>query len=306
MNKMPLRYPIRAAALATGIPVDTLRAWERRYRAVTPTRAGGARVYEEADIQRLVLLRRAVESGRSIGQVANLSDAELRRLVRRERPAEARPYGEHVELQPLLDYVQAYDYAATNHELGRLALLLRPTELVYRVVLPLMRYAGESWENGTMQVAHEHMVSACMRNLLGGLLRLPNTDGRAGRMLLTTPSGELHEFGVLAAAMLAAAHGFAADYLGPNLPAREVLFAAEKCAPRVVVLGIVKVNLTAAARADIRRLTRELSPTTELWIGGTGAAEVSSGPAGHGPLKLADLEMFERHAVRVAAAPASH
>ena len=40
-------YPIRAVAQLTGLSVDTLRAWERRYKAVSPQRQGRGRVYNE-------------------------------------------------------------------------------------------------------------------------------------------------------------------------------------------------------------------------------------------------------------------
>jgi DNA-binding transcriptional MerR regulator len=60
---MPTSHPISAVAKLTGIPLDTLRAWERRYRTVIPKRAGRGRVYSEEQIQKLLLLRRAVEQG---------------------------------------------------------------------------------------------------------------------------------------------------------------------------------------------------------------------------------------------------
>ena len=48
------RYAIRIAAQRSGITPDTLRAWERRYGAVTPARSGTARrLYSDADIERL-------------------------------------------------------------------------------------------------------------------------------------------------------------------------------------------------------------------------------------------------------------
>ena len=73
-------YPIRAVSKLTGLTVDTLRAWERRYEAIKPSRAGRGRVYSEADIRRLNLLRQAVEAGHAIGQVASLSDQRLAQL----------------------------------------------------------------------------------------------------------------------------------------------------------------------------------------------------------------------------------
>ena len=74
----PVHYPIRAVAKLTGVAIDTLRAWERRHSAVTPIRDDRGRMYSDADIARLRLLRGAVERGHSIGRVAGLSDAQLR------------------------------------------------------------------------------------------------------------------------------------------------------------------------------------------------------------------------------------
>ena len=57
----PALYPIRAVSRLTGIGIDTLRAWERRYGAVTPTRDDRGRMYTEADVARLRLLNGAVD-----------------------------------------------------------------------------------------------------------------------------------------------------------------------------------------------------------------------------------------------------
>jgi len=42
-------YPIRAVSKLTGLSVDTLRAWERRYRAIVPRRntLGDFHVFEQ-------------------------------------------------------------------------------------------------------------------------------------------------------------------------------------------------------------------------------------------------------------------
>ena len=305
---MPALYPIRAVAKLTGIPVDTLRAWERRYRAVTPDRSARGRLYSDGEVRRLLLLRTAVDGGHAIGQVAALSDDELQALSRSpfasssdHRP-DPGPRAANPNLQPLLDAIAGFDSAAINEELSRLALLLSPAGMVHQVVLPLMRLTGDNWENGTFQIAQEHMFSACLRNLLGGLVRLQRPGNGAARMLLTTPSNELHEFGILAAAMLAVAQDFQVTYLGPNLPAGEILAAAEKCAANVVVLGIMKTNATPAVKRDMTWLTSELPVSTELWAGGTGAAEVFDGVVRGGTFILEDLADFERHLSRWKAA----
>ncbi len=77
----PPHYPIRAVSRLTGIAIDTLRAWERRHDAVTPIRDDRGRMYTDADVARLRLLRGVVAQGHSIGRLAGLTDAELRHLA---------------------------------------------------------------------------------------------------------------------------------------------------------------------------------------------------------------------------------
>ncbi|MBA2458540.1 MAG: MerR family transcriptional regulator, partial [Gemmatimonadales bacterium] len=75
------RYPVRLVAVRTGLSQHVLRAWERRYGVVTPSRSeGGQRLYSQLDIERLSRLRRLTERGHGIGRLASLGLDELTRL----------------------------------------------------------------------------------------------------------------------------------------------------------------------------------------------------------------------------------
>ena len=79
---MNVPYTIRALANRTGLSQHTIRAWERRYAALEPTRTGtNRRIYGESDVERLALLKKAVDDGHSIGQIARLSSDELKRML---------------------------------------------------------------------------------------------------------------------------------------------------------------------------------------------------------------------------------
>jgi DNA-binding transcriptional MerR regulator len=95
-------FSIGTAARLTGIPVDTLRVWERRYGGMAPARTDtNRRRYTEADIRRLKLVRQLVEQGHAAGTVAHLPEEELRgRLNLHEEliPAEAEPLSASVML----------------------------------------------------------------------------------------------------------------------------------------------------------------------------------------------------------------
>lgn len=83
-------HPIAVVADRTGLSRDVLRVWERRYDAVSPSRsAGGQRLYSDANIERFRLLSAATQHGRSIGQVAALSNERLAALIA-EDEAESR------------------------------------------------------------------------------------------------------------------------------------------------------------------------------------------------------------------------
>ena len=68
-------------ARLSGVPVATLRVWERRYGVVdAPKSATGQRLYNNHDVQRLRLLRQLTERGHAIGTLAALALQPLQAL----------------------------------------------------------------------------------------------------------------------------------------------------------------------------------------------------------------------------------
>lgn len=297
-------YPIRAVARLTGLPLDTLRAWERRYRAVEPTRGPRGRLYSESHVHRLRRLRELVERGHAIGQVAGLSDADLQKLLATDRgsiPARGGKSSQASEemITSLVDSIERFDYAAADRELSRLAVLLAPRDLIYRVALPLMRRVGENWHQGTLSVAQEHMTSALLRNLLGGLLRLYSEGVPAARILFATPAGEHHDFGLLTAAMLAASRGIGVIYLGPNLPAEEIARAVRQVTPTAVLIGVSGTDEAERALREIDDLSTRIPLKTEFWLGGTVTEEQVAHLKGRSPVVLKTFEELEKQLRRL-------
>lgn len=75
------RYRSGMAARLAGLPVETLRVWERRYGLSDTSRsAHGQRLYSDVQISRLRLIKQLVDQGHAIGPLAQLSATELRTL----------------------------------------------------------------------------------------------------------------------------------------------------------------------------------------------------------------------------------
>ena len=75
-------YRSGAAARLSGVPVETLRVWERRYELVSPRRSEhGHREYSLEEIRHLSLIKQLVDRGNPIGAVAHLPEAELNAML---------------------------------------------------------------------------------------------------------------------------------------------------------------------------------------------------------------------------------
>jgi len=305
-----LVYPIRAVSKLTGISIDTLRAWERRYQVVTPRRDERGRLYTEADVQRLRLLKAGVEKGHAIGRLAALSEEELQGLTAspvtvaddRVRAMKAtRPDQPSLMSDSLMAAIERWNYAEAERELARLAAVLAPPELVHRIALPLMRRVGEAWHDGRLSVAQEHMTSALLHNLVGALVPLYRRTSPASRLLFATPAGEQHEFGILLSAMLAAGGGLGIVYLGANLPAEEIVSAARRTAPQAVVLGWTGANGAKAGLKELQEVAQKLPAQIELWVGGPQRDTAVSGVRKTRALLIEDFAMLEQHLIRLGA-----
>jgi len=297
----PPRYPIRAVSKLTGVPVDTLRAWERRYGVVQPVRDSRGRLYGDADIRKLRLLRLLVDRGHPIGRLVKLSEEDLVRLQTQLDEPPAPGAGAGHDLDALLLAVERFDGAAADRELRRLAALFPPRQLVRQVALPLMRRVGEAWFEGRLGIAQEHLASGTLRNLLGSMLRVHVPEEPRLTLLFATPPGERHEFGILAAAMLAAAGGLGAIYLGPDLPGAEIAAGARRAAVRAVVMGIIGASGTAGAAASVGEVAAALPRGVELWVGGQRNAELEQAVARAGGTFIPDFDAYEEQLLRIGA-----
>jgi len=299
-------YPLRTVAAMTGLTPDLIRAWEKRYAVVTPIRgARGARLYTAADVGHLRLLARVVGGGRAIGDVAALRSAELETLVAQRWPdgqepgsRQAPPPREHFVAR-ILERLERFDDAAVARLLGDAVVGLGAGTFAHEVAVPLVHRAGALWANGALSMAAEHMLTSTLRNLLGGLMQRRVRLGRP--MLLATPAGERHEIGLLLVALLALDAGVNVVYLGVDLPAGEIVVAAQRTQARVVGLSVVAGENHARAVQQIDTMQMALPADTALWLGGGDAGRAAADVKAFRGRVVDDLKTTETELARIAA-----
>jgi DNA-binding transcriptional MerR regulator/methylmalonyl-CoA mutase cobalamin-binding subunit len=306
------RHPIRVVSERTGLSPDVLRAWEKRYGAVAPPRREGAgqRLYSDADVERLRLLRRVTLAGRSIGQVAALGHDALAALAREDdaqRAATPPAPALHAEaaaaagcLERALAAMRALDGATLEVVLRRALVLLGAPAFIDEVAGPFLRRVGEAWEARAVGVAHEHLASAVLRRVLA-VVSDAGSAAAGHTVVVATPVGQVHELGAMLAAASAAAAGWRVVYLGADLPAAEIAATAAETGAGVVALSVVLPQDAGATAAELRRLRRALPAPVELIAGGEGARTLAGVLDDAGIRFLPDFAEFRRALARIAA-----
>ena len=290
------RFPIRIAARRAGVSIDALRAWERRYGAVSPARTSGEqRLYSEADVERLVILRELTDAGHSISALAGVSSDDLRRLrasVRGgggEGAGEASPAADapsasssdapHV-LRTCFRAVRAHDSEAVYRVLQREAFRLTTLSFLEEIATPFMARVGDEWAGGHLSEAQERLASGALRRVLGVVLQYLRIDERDRdpsapaplRVMTTTLAGERHELGALMAAAVGADLGCDVSYPGADLPGPALAAAARRSRAEIVALSLLDGSAPRLKQRELSAVRDLLPARTRIVVGGASAA----------------------------------
>ena len=313
------RYPVRLVSLRTGLSAHVLRAWERRYRVVTPTRSeGGQRLYSDLDVERLLRLRRLTDRGHSIGRIASLPLAELDRLEKEpagdEQRAgsangqrggpEARPESVNDLIEAALQAIRRLDGVELQAVLERAAVTLGVPVFIDEVMAPALVSIGQGWAERSVSISQEHLATAVFRRVLGWLFRVYEVRGTAPRLVVATPPSQVHELGALMVAASAAAEGWGVTYLGPDLPVADLVSAARQTGARAVAISVLHLPRGADLLATLRELRAGLPERVPLLVGGAAAIKLRSEAEAVGALVIESLPEFRALLHRLAEADA--
>ncbi|MFT5316072.1 MAG: DNA-binding transcriptional MerR regulator/methylmalonyl-CoA mutase cobalamin-binding subunit [Candidatus Krumholzibacteriia bacterium] len=275
------RHSIAVISRRTGLTQLVLRAWERRYGAVSPSRTDtGRRLYTDKDLEKLSYLQLLTNAGHRIGDVATLSIADLKKLAAESQAAEVNPAPQVFQAPSdnariLLDAKTAVekldDKGLKNVLEGALLHLSKPV-LRRDILVPLMEYIGAGWRSGSLRISNEHMASTVVTAFLVAINSRYQVMPGAPLVVVATPAGQVHEIGALLATSQAYESGWDVLYLGANLPAEEIAAVAAKRGARAVMLSLVFPTADPGVGAQLRVLRELVGPDFPVIVGGKGAA----------------------------------
>jgi hypothetical protein len=180
MPEIEVALRVGELARRVGVSPETLRAWERRYGVLHPSRTpGGYRVYGPADEARARRMVALIGDGWAAARAA--------RTIARENAVAA---GD-VDVAALAELLQAalldFDAERAHALLDRLFDSQPRATVLEEAVLPVLREIGEGWVTGEVSIAQEHFAAELLAGRLRALSR--GWEQGAGRLaVLACPS----------------------------------------------------------------------------------------------------------------------
>lgn len=270
-----------------GVPVELLRAWERRYGLLSPARTpGGFRLYSADDVARIRSMRASLERGLSAAEAARTTLAGAR-----ESETPFLVDGS----QELTRALESFDEVAAQAVLDRVLASLSIDAVLQTVLIPYLHELGERWKRGESSIAQEHFASNIVRGRLLGLSR--GWDRGVGpRALLACVQGEQHDLPLLIFGIALRAHGWRISFLGANTPLESVVHAVEMLAPA----GVVVSGTVPGVFEGLTDGLREAAERAPLYLAGAASSEelarAAHGTYLDGDLVVAARTVADRHA----------
>ena len=226
-------FPIREVARLTGVNPVTLRAWERRYGLIQPTRTeSGHRLYSRTDIDTVHRILDWIERGVAVSKVGRI----LARDALLSEPDAA--LGAEVEWEQwrgqLRQAISAFDDRQLDRLYGQI-FSAYPLAVVFQDILmplwqALLRHQGRFGQASEWLFFDNFLRSRTAQRLqMAAAAPLP-------RVLLAAVAGECREMELLVAGLLMSGEKQAVKVLGVGQPFDELTLICEKTQPRALVL----------------------------------------------------------------------
>lgn len=277
------KYNIKSVSQRTGVQPVTLRAWERRYKILEPSRAeNGYRLYSERDVALLIWLKNQVDTGISISSAVADFRSSARKGISPEAvistpaptPSKRSNLPPSEFIKRLYDTLITRDEAAASEVFEQALASFDLHPLIELVIFPTLRDIGEAWYNGKILVAVEHFASGFIRSKLMAIYQSLPVKRQVSCILIGGAPGELHEIGSLVAALLLREAGYCVEYLGPDLPLDDLVHYIKEEKPKMVILSATIQEATE----DLVKFDEMISSIKPKPIFGYGGAAFNRNP----------------------------
>ena len=266
-------HRIHRVAKLTGLSKDVIRVWERRFEILKPTRgANRYRNYSDEDVALLRFLKEQLDAGGSIGELAKLGREELLGRARASAPRASFVDNTFSRLlRELLSTLNPFDRVIFEKRLNGAVAVVPFEEALHGILLPLQEQVGQLWHENHIDVAIEHYVTKhIQQKIFSAMNQLPVAEFGA-KVVVACPPGEEHDIAAMTVAYRCRVRGCRVYYLGANVPVVSLANLCGKVEPDLTIMSFPLALSDDKATELVQALADEVSPVSNLAVGGHGA-----------------------------------
>jgi len=269
MINSQLTMTIGAVSRATGIPVNTLRTWERRYSFPLADRSeGGQRLYSPSVIPHLKLINQALQTGLRPKQVVGMDFDELQELLGKNLPPNPT---EQDEVQEWINAAKRLDGGHLDYCFHSSVSQLGVQRFLTDKIVPFIQEMGESWAKGKIQIYHEHFATERIHDFLTSIWRPLSDRAKGSSIICATLPGENHFLGLHMAATIMALYGYHIIFLGPKTPLNDLQECTWQSNAKSILISVSTTTPKELVTNVLKELRANLSSNVQIVLGGKGA-----------------------------------
>lgn len=254
----------------SGIPIHTIRMWERRYRVLSPIRSSGnTRTYTDLDLKRLLDVVSLNQAGLKISKACSLSPAEIDHYLVNDikKTLSLHPNYEFAIAQ-LIKFGISYNEFEMSKLLNSCIQGFGMSVTYQEIILPLLQRVGLMWRRSNICPAQEHFIAGLIRQkLMAAIDQVPLATQHQSTWLLFLPEDEGHDIPLLFASFLLRSQGYKVIYLSGQVPQSSLQEVFEQNQVHSALFFMIRQRPVKEGNAYLSFLTEKF-PTTPFYLAG--------------------------------------
>jgi len=216
-------YSIKDLEQVSGIKAHTIRIWEQRYNFLQPLRTNtNIRTYNASELKIILNVSLLNKYGFKISHIDKMTPEQMEEKILSLNQLDA--VKERV-INGLIKEMVSLNMGSFEKQLDIYIGQKGIERTVLEIVFPFLERVGVLWITNHVNPAQEHLATNLLRQkLILGIEKLPAVLNQDTNVILFMPEGEHHEIGLLLVYFLLKQQGVFVNYLGANVPLRDLAF----------------------------------------------------------------------------------
>ena len=259
-------YSIKDLEQVTGIKAHTIRIWEQRYNFLQPSRTEtNIRSYSSEELKTILNVSLLNKYGFKISHIDKMSPDQIEEKILSLNQIDA--IRERV-VNVLIKEMVSLNMHAFEKQLDLYSGQKGVDKTITEIVFPFLERVGILWMTNHINPAQEHLATNLLRQkIILGIERLPVVSEHNKSVILFMPEGEYHEIGLLFVYFLLKQEGIYVNYLGANVPMKDLVYLTAVKKPNYVFCHLTSPSKVFKLDRFITQIC-QVSNTTPVMLSG--------------------------------------